>query len=191
MTVSAGVAGYQQGMASHELLIAAADRALYQAKEKGRDRVELAAAPTPPPASPLKPEAPPPPTAAGRVLVVDDDRDVLRAVVKVLQAAGYTAEGTTSPQNAIARYKSGPDSFDLVVTDVLMPDITGMVMVDLLLGHKPDLRVVYMSGYVQKGGVTWAGLPGAVVGFVPKPIEMQELLNAVKEALTRPLPAAT
>lgn len=195
LTVSAGVAGYTAGMGSHELLLAAADRALYKAKQSGRNRAALADQereatpvldPVPPPPPP--PSAPEPRVAADpatSILVIDDDRDVLSAVVRTLQSAGYQVEGTTRPEAVLRRYQNRPDSVDLLVSDVLMPDMTGGVMVDLILPYRPDLRVVYMSGYVQKGGVTWAGLPGAVVGFVPKPIEMSELLEAVRDALSR------
>lgn len=189
MTVSAGVATYQKSMASHELLLAAADRALYQAKEAGRDRAILSTVEPSPDPIPMPELLPPPqPQGTGRILVVDDDRDVLSTVVRLLEASGYTVEGVNSPQLALHKYTSAPDAFDLLVTDVLMPDLTGMVMVDLILPHRPDLRVVYMSGYVQRGGVTWAGLPGAVVGFVPKPIEMNDLLGVVRDTMAREPP---
>jgi diguanylate cyclase (GGDEF)-like protein len=185
VTVSAGVATYQEGMASHEILVAAADRALYQAKQAGRDRVQLLKdEPAPVPAVTV----PAPTTPAARILVVDDDADVLNAVAKLLAAGGFAVETTRDPETALHWYKSGAKTFDLLVTDVLMPTMTGVVMVDQILPHRPDLRVVYMSGYVQKGGVTWAGLPGGAVAFVPKPVEMQNLLDTVRDVLGRPAP---
>ncbi len=182
VTVSAGVGAYEEGMASHEILVGHADRALYRAKLGGRDQVatmspEARARPATP-----APVATAPPAA--RVLVVDDDGDVLRAVVKLLRAGGYEAEGTTDPNIAVERFASGQE-VDLLVTDVLMPAMTGIVMVDQILPGRPDLPVVYMSGYVQKGGVTWAGLPGGTVGFVQKPVEMDDLLGAVRDVLQR------
>ena len=186
VTVSAGVATYQEGMASHEILVAAADRALYQAKQAGRDRVQTQKEePAPAP----RPPAPASASPAARILVVDDDADVLTAVAKLLGAGGYAVETTRDPETALHWYKSRTKSFDLLVTDVLMPTMTGVVLVDQILPQRPDIRVVYMSGYVQKGGVTWAGLPGGTVGFVPKPVEMQDLLDTVREVLNRPEPS--
>ena len=51
----------------------------------------------------------------------------------------------------------------------------------------PDVRVVYMSGYMH-GEVSWAGLPGSVVGFLKKPIELEHLLATVRQVLSEPLP---
>jgi DNA-binding NtrC family response regulator len=51
-------------------------------------------------------------------------------------------------------------------------------------GLRPDLPVVYLSGYVQRT-VAWAGLPGVVIGFVGKPIEMDALLTTVPDVLER------
>jgi len=187
VTVSAGVAAYQAGMASYEVLLAAADRALYRAKREGRNRI---AADVARPGAPARVPGPPAggDTGGARILLVDDDADVLRAVRRILETGGHRVDALTDASAALERFATEPTAYDLVVTDVIMPSMSGAVLVDLLLPHQAGLRVVYMSGYVQQGGVVWSGLPGAVVGFVPKPIEVQELLNAVRDVLTRPLP---
>ncbi len=63
-----------------------------------------------------------------------------------------------------------------------MPKMNGLTLVDRLSGLQPDLRVVYMSGYMH-GLVSWAGLPGGIVGFLEKPIRPEELLATVREVL--------
>jgi diguanylate cyclase (GGDEF)-like protein len=192
VTASGGIAAYEDGMRSHEVLLAAADTALVRARKAGGDRI-VTAEPSPPPPVPAARRSigsPTPPGTSGRILVVDDDANVLRAVTRMLEAGGYSVEFTSQPDLVLRRYATGAaHDVDLLVTDVIMPDMTGIVLVEQVLSYRPDLRVVYISGYVQKDGLTWPGLPGAVVGFVPKPIEMQHLLDTVEEALARPLPA--
>ena len=195
LTVSAGVAEYQDGMGSWEVLVAAADRALYAAKAGGRDRVVAAESYATRRTTPLprrvEGTAPAPAPGTGEaIVVVDDDPDVLRGVVRLLQRHGYGAEGTTDPRDVLAQYQEGRYP-DLLVTDVIMPDLGGLALVDLLVAIKPDVRVVYMSGYLQRP-VSWTGLPGATVGFLEKPIEMADLLRTVRDVLDRsPVPATT
>jgi len=182
VTVSAGVAVYEEGMGSHEVLVAAADRGLYLAKGAGRDRVVVADPPTPP-ATPAAPQlaAVSPSPGPTSILVIDDDLSVLSAVARLLRTGGYHVDETDAPDAVIARYRDGPVP-DLLVSDVMMPKMSGLTLVDHLLQLRPDVRVVYMSGYLQRT-VSWAGLPGTVAGFVSKPIERAELLETVRQAL--------
>ena len=187
LTVSAGVAAYEEGMGSHEVLVAAADRALYVAKREGRDRVSTAAR--------FTRGAPAPRAAPGvaellelggseAVLVIDDDEDVRRTLARMLKAAGYRVEATGDPDEVLARYRDTRPP-DLLVTDIVMPRMSGLTLADRLLAYQPALRVIYLSGYVQRD-IPWSGLPGAVVAFVAKPVEPRELLRWVREVLERP-----
>jgi diguanylate cyclase (GGDEF)-like protein len=190
LTVSAGLAVYEEGMGSHEVLIAAADRALYAAKRDGRDRVAIAEQFTQAVAPPA-PRAMPAGVAevlelggSESVLVIDDDDDVRHAVVRMLKAAGYRVEASANPDEVLARYREGRPA-DLLVTDIVMPHMSGLTLADRVLAYEPELRVVYLSGYLQKE-VSWAGLPGAVAAFVAKPVDLRELLKTVREVLDRP-----
>ena len=193
VTVSAGAAAYNQGMGSCELLIAAADRALYAAKDAGRDRIEVArdvAPPPPPPPPPLPVPLPvrertptrTPEHAPETVLVVDDDDAVRRFLVRALTKAGYHTEDTDDPHEVIRRYEDGKHDIDLLITDIMMPRMNGLTLVDRISGFAPDLRVVYMSGYMH-GPTSWDGLPGSVVGFLEKPIDLAKLRRTVRDAL--------
>ncbi len=189
VTVSAGAAAYQEGMGSYEVLVAAADRALYAAKEAGRDRIEVARELAPakrraPPAERAPVARPRRPRGAESVLVVDDDPDVRRSLVRMLARAGYQAKECDDPDEVIRRYEEGKDKIDLLITDVMMPKMNGFTLVDRVSSFVPDLRVVYMSGYIR-GQVSWAGLPGSVVGFLEKPIQLAELLRTARDALDK------
>ena len=187
LTVSAGVAAYEHGMGSYEVLVATADRALYAAKEAGRNRV-AAAAPVgavAPALSPARPEALRPLTG-GRgesVMVIDDDAGMLRSVGRLLRRAGYRVEETEDVDVVLRRFGDATPP-DLLVTDVMMPRMNGLALAERILTSRPGLRVVYLSGYLQQD-VSWAGLPGAVTAFAAKPVDPQALLEIVRDVLDR------
>jgi diguanylate cyclase (GGDEF)-like protein len=187
VTVSAGVAVYEEGMGSFEVLVATADRALYAAKQAGRNRVAVAepvvtTVPAPPPVA--RPETPPALRGAGEtVMVIDDDLGTLRSVAQLLKRAGYRVEETDDVDVVIRRFAEAAPP-DLLVTDVMMPQMNGLALADRILTSHPGLRVVYLSGYLRND-VSWAGLPGAVTGFAAKPVDPQSLLAMTRDVLDR------
>ena len=203
-TVSAGVAGYQKGMGSHELLLSAADRALYRAKQGGRDAVVTARAqelpPAPPPetrrasgapapiASDPEPPSSPVPVGASRpaplIYVVDDDDAVRSVVRRMLVGNGYLVWDTGDPLEAIRQYTSTnvPDRPDVIVSDVMMPPMSGLRMIDQISQIAPAVKVIYMSGYVQSR-ISVTDTSGVVVTFLEKPLNMDTLLKAVAGAV--------
>ncbi|MBI4421344.1 MAG: diguanylate cyclase [Gemmatimonadetes bacterium] len=188
VTVSAGVAEYQDGMGTHEVLVAAADRALYAAKQAGGDRVEAAhrrSVAVPAPVQATATDVEPPRSKGGEtVVVVDDDPDVLRSVGRLLKQAGYGVQASADPEAVLGRLRDGAFTVDLLVTDIVMPKMSGLTLADCAGVSRPELPVVYMSGYLQRE-VSWTGLPGAGVGFVTKPIDPAKLLATVRLVLDR------
>lgn len=191
ITVSAGAAQYEEGMGSYEVLVAAADRALYTAKEAGRDRL-VTAKPTvrPKPAPVVEPAAPAASPVSAAILVVDDDPDIRTWAVRVLGKAGYHVQETDNGDDAIRRFRDPAQTIDLLVTDIMMPRMNGLTLADHISALRPQLRVVYMSGYIQRTE-PWAGLPGAVVGLVAKPIRAPDFLATIQDVLRRSPAALT
>ncbi|MEV4346683.1 ATP-binding protein [Actinoplanes sp. NPDC049596] len=127
-----------------------------------------------------RPAAPPP--GDGRtILVVEDEVDLARVVTRILTAAGYHVLLADSAPHALEIFAE--KSCDALLTDVIMPEISGPRLAELLHEHRPDLPVVYMSGY-SNGllGETRVLDPG--IPFVEKPFTRQDLLHKVHEALT-------
>jgi|GEM_PF-2036777 len=200
-TVSAGIASFEAGMGSHELLLGAADRALFHAKETGRD--SLAVAPDREKRTQLARQAA---EAAHRhaadganasrprplAFVVDDDAAARSAIKGMLAENGWRVWDSANPVAVVERFAALPpaDRPAVIVTDVIMPEMTGMRMIEQIVQIDPDVRVTYMSGYVQ-GTVSWSGLPGASVAVLSKPFKSAELVSAVDDVTRRtgPTPA--
>ncbi|MDA1081745.1 MAG: diguanylate cyclase [Gemmatimonadetes bacterium] len=193
-TVSAGIGTYEAGMGSYELLIGAADRALFRAKESGRDSVAVApdkvarAAIAQRTADAERDHAADGGAASAPgprlVYLVDDDAAVRSAVKGILAGHGFRVWDTESPAAAIKRYVDAApeDRPAVIVSDVIMPAMTGMRMIEQIAAHNPAVRVVYMSGFVH-GDISWSGLPGGTVKALQKPFEMDALIGAVNEMI--------
>jgi diguanylate cyclase (GGDEF)-like protein len=206
LTVSAGIAHYQKGMGSYEILLGEADRALYRAKHGGRDMV-CVAAPYAQPAHAASPSAAPSVAPAGRapagqevaaervarprIWIIDDDAWMRSLLKAMLEEEGYALWDTGDASQAIERFTSASTTErpDVILTDVIMPVMTGMRMIDQIAKISPDLRVIYMSGYVQSV-IDWQGPPASVVTFLGKPIARDVLREAVQTMLRTPTGSA-
>ena len=195
-TVSAGVASYEAGMGSYELLLGAADLALYQAKEAGRDCVcvaEPAKRGTTSSAG-LAQDATRPPRFSGAVtkptalVWAVDDSAHMRSVLKgMLARGGYAHWITASPREAVRRFASASPAErpDVILADVIMPEMSGPRMIGEILKLSRDVRVIYMSAFVQSE-ISWNGTPDADVTFLEKPITMEALFAALRRTPSPP-----
>jgi two-component system, cell cycle sensor histidine kinase and response regulator CckA len=124
----------------------------------------------------------PQPANAASILAVDDDRAVLNLLHQVLEEAGYRVLVAGGGWDAVREFESsGP--VELLLTDVIMPDLTGPVLAERLRAQKPDLRVLFISGFhdadlVQRF-VTRKGFT-----LLPKPFTVEALLRVVRQALS-------
>ncbi|MFQ5707453.1 MAG: HD domain-containing phosphohydrolase [bacterium] len=117
-----------------------------------------------------------------RVLVVDDETYICKLCFDILSNCGYRVTTTTNPQHAFQQVSQ--DSFNLVVTDIVMPDINGLELVKKLKCVSPDLPVVIMTGYATLETAVEAVKEGASY-FVRKPFNIDELKLAVRNGLER------
>jgi signal transduction histidine kinase/CheY-like chemotaxis protein len=125
----------------------------------------------------IEPAAHPTATSdGGTVLLVDDDDDVRRLIERVLTRAGYAVVSATSGPDALARARAYPGAIDLLLTDVVMPGMTGQELIRDLVAERPHLQVVFMSGYPQ-------GAPIDPRHFVAKPFDRTMLLGKIADVL--------
>ena len=116
------------------------------------------------------------------VLVVDDDADVLRLVESILADQGYEVVSASGAESAIQFIKSTPRRPDLVLADVVMPGMSGPMLVNQLLTSDPDLRVLFMSGYDERQ-VVQKYVVERGFRLIPKPFTVKALRTAIKEVL--------
>ena len=124
------------------------------------------------------------PTVAEAVVFVVEDEDAVRkAVMRILSDHGYSLLQAAGPASALdlAKMWSGP--IDLLLTDIVMPDLSGDELAGELRKARPKLRVVYMTGYSGEMDATELRIAGPVV---QKPFTRDSLLAAVEGALAQP-----
>jgi diguanylate cyclase (GGDEF)-like protein len=187
---SAGVAEYRPDMDSPNVLIAAAERALYRARSMaggGELAVSRADDVAPVERSEDSSETPTRQGSGETILVVDDDPGVLRVLVKLLRREGYRALSASSPEKGERIVKENLGGVDLVVVDVVMPGSSGFGFVERIReGSTRAVPVLYISGY-DRDEIDWDGVPGSPKAFLSKPLQMQELLTTVRQLLDHSL----
>jgi PAS domain S-box-containing protein len=122
-------------------------------------------------------------TYGATILLTEDEPDVRCLLRDVLAAQGYTVVEATSPAEALERAAAHPGRIDLLLTDIVMPGGTGRDLARTISAERPDLKVLYMSGYPEHGAAPGTVLePGAP--FLPKPFTRDLLLEHVRLLLT-------
>ena len=137
----------------------------------------------PDPVSPPAPDLPAAVPARGseRILVCEDEPQVLALVRRILEDAGYDVTGTQDPAEALDLAVTAAEPFDLLVSDVLMPGMSGPDLAERLRDERPGVPVLFMSGYAAESfeGSDW--LRRSVL--VSKPFAREQLLDAVRTEL--------
>ena len=82
-----------------------------------------------------------------RVLFVDDEESLVFLMTKMLQRLGYQVTGCTSPEEALEMFRSDPRNFDIVVSDLSMPQMSGVDLARELLQIRPGMPILIASGY--------------------------------------------
>lgn len=116
------------------------------------------------------------------VLVVEDNDMVREFAVNVLQEQGYTVLQAANGSQSLEMLKALQGSLDLLLTDVIMPDMNGKRLYDEIRKQRPETRVLYMSGYT-KNVISHHGVLEEGVAFIPKPFSVQDLCLRVREVL--------
>ena len=117
-----------------------------------------------------------------RILVVDDDKELADVLVESLSDLGYLAEAAYGGREGLNRFENG--AFQLVITDLKMPDLDGMALLDAVKARDTQAVVMVISGYGTIESAVKAIKNGAY-DFIPKPIKMAELEVIIDRALER------
>ena len=165
-----------------------ADIALYAVKREGRNKVRLWAEESqePPPAPPVGQVVPATgldiPARGPAVLVVDDDPVIVKVLETILRGAGYRTESALTSSEAIEKASRAPRAFDVVVTDLSMPDSSGLEVIAAI--HQIDnfIMAIVMTGFATKENAI-ASLRQGAFDFIEKPILPEKLLAVLEKAL--------
>ena len=128
-----------------------------------------------PPADPFK-------SGKGSILLVEDEPDILGFVKQILENTGYSVHAVQSPSAAIRVASDGRNAFQLLLTDMVMPEMNGSELACKLKELIPGLKIIFMSGYaadVIAGGATGDD----EIRFIQKPFSFQTLVTTVEEVL--------
>jgi DNA-binding NtrC family response regulator len=118
-----------------------------------------------------------------RILVIDDEEVVRELTVEVLKRSGYEPHGVPSAKDALELL--GQEPFDLVVSDVVMPEMTGVEFLHELKERRPELPVVLMTGGSKEPERATRAVALGACGLLYKPFSHAELTAAVKAALAK------
>jgi two-component system, cell cycle sensor histidine kinase and response regulator CckA len=116
-----------------------------------------------------------------RILLVEDEAPVRAVALEILSKAGYTVVSVSTIGEAISTWTSATPPYDLVLTDVVMPDASGWVLGEHILAHAPAQKIIFMSGYSHE--VLAQGRSAASFKLLQKPFTRLELLRTVRRTL--------
>ncbi len=117
-----------------------------------------------------------------RILFVDDEPILMNLGKKRLEMLGYAVQGSTDPLTALKRFKTDPKAFDLLITDMAMPGMTGDQLLSEILKIRPKMPAILCTGYSE----TISGKKACEIGFssfLMKPVDRNELAAAVRKIL--------
>jgi PAS domain S-box-containing protein len=123
------------------------------------------------------------PERGSETILLVEDEELLRAVVReTLEEQGYRVLAAHTPAEALAISEGFLEPIHLVLTDVIMPGMTGKEMAERIVAARPGLRVIFMSGYSNHAVMNHAALL-ADVRYIEKPVPAKVLLRAIRAAL--------
>jgi PAS domain S-box-containing protein len=134
--------------------------------------------------SEMKETAPPQARADETILVVEDEQSVRDLTVRILRRLGYSVLVASGGEEAIQLAKAYSSEISLLLTDVVMPGMSGRQVAEHLLAIRPDLKVLYLSGYTDST-VVHHGVLEHGQNFLPKPFNREVLAQKIRDILAR------
>jgi DNA-binding NtrC family response regulator len=115
-----------------------------------------------------------------KILVVDDESTICDSVKKILSRKGFEVENTLNATDAIERMKK--EKFDILITDLMMPEVSGMELIELVKKYYPEIDVLVITGYATIDSAVQATKLGAL-DYLQKPFTPNELTDRVQKAI--------
>ena len=122
------------------------------------------------------------PRGTETILLVDDEDMIWDLVIDMLMQLGYTVLLAGNGREAVETYRGNPGGIDLVIMDMVMPEMNGREAFERLKACDPEVRVLLSSGYVSEKDAHYVMEAGAL-GFLRKPYHLRELAREVRRIL--------
>lgn len=116
------------------------------------------------------------------ILLVDDDNGILRAYKRMLNSLGHRVTFFLNPMEALELFRHNPAEFDLVISDMMMPGMTGDELVRSMLSIRPDIPIILSTGQNDSMDSKRAASMGVAL-FMPKPVRKDMLAAAIRSLL--------
>ena len=116
------------------------------------------------------------------ILLVDDEPALVDSLTMLLSSLGYQVVGKTSSVSALRDFKSSPNIFDIIITDMTMPEMMGNELIEHVFEVRPDIPVILCSGIIDH---TETSLPAGNISIVDKPSRISAIANAIRKALDK------
>jgi CheY-like chemotaxis protein len=126
------------------------------------------------------------PRGSETILLVEDEEGVRDLAREILEASGYRVLVARHPPEALPIVATHDETIHLMVTDVVMPTMSGPELAERIRGLRPNLHVLYMSGYADNA-IVQHGVLEAGLAFLQKPFTPDALVRKVRDALAMPL----
>jgi PAS domain S-box-containing protein len=118
------------------------------------------------------------------ILLIDDEEAITKLLLQSLTRLGYNVTVKQNSSEALKAFREKPEDFDLVITDMTMPGMTGEQLSREILGLKPDIPIIICTGFSEKLGPEHAAAMG-VKGFLMKPVKKSDLARTIRQVLDR------
>jgi len=118
------------------------------------------------------------------ILFVDDEESLVKAVELMMERSGYEVVTKTNPMEALALFETEPDRFDLIITDMAMPHLTGDRLAQELMKIRKDIPVILCTGHSARIDEDKAKELG-LAAYIMKPLVMKEFANTVRKVLDK------
>ena len=128
------------------------------------------------------------PVVAGgkeRILLVDDESRIVNMEKRLLEKLGYTVSGFTDSPKALEMFSQAPSAFDLVITDMTMPKLTGDVLAQKIKAIRKDIPVILCTGFSEKIS-SGDSMYSCVDGFFLKPVSIVDINQAIRRIMDSP-----
>ena len=115
-------------------------------------------------------------------MFIDDEEILVELGCEILKKLGYQVESTTTPDRALKMFRKRPDRFDLVITDLTMPQLTGDELAVKLMQIRPDIPIILCTGYKESFSLERAKDLG-IRAFEKKPLVIRDLASTIRRVM--------